>query len=163
MYKKIRIVDTRKVVINNSMMDAPCTVTTDEKSMLGLLQMRPPLVGMYIVNSDGREVKLTFDNYNSGLDAIFPPIKRYDTKNEPKVVNEAVVEEKKDEAPAVFIMEEPTAVEFPASDIVAEKESVVEEEPAKVEEDIKPETDTNVDVVASMNAYKNNNKKKYKK
>lgn len=176
MLKKIKVNDTRILNVGGITTNSPFTRVLDEKDMRRLLETRPPLTGMYIVNSDGRMLPLTFENYKTGLQELFPAIKSAAAetvvKETPVVAKEEpVVEETVEEAPVVeetvaeevpieelfdtLKDDEGNEVELPEGDLNAEPEEVVEETVAENNQN---------DNVANMTAYINNKKnKKYKK
>ena len=171
MLKKIKVNDTRVLNIGGISTNSPFTRVLDERDMRKLLETRPPLTGMYIVNSDGRMLPLTFENYKTGLQELFPAIKSAapvakETVKEEPVVEETVEETSVKEEPVV----EETAEETPAVEEIATEEVVeeVSDEAEEIEaddvaEEAVAENNQN-DNVANMTAYVNNKKnKKYRK
>lgn len=172
MLKKIKVNDTRVLNIGGISTNSPFTRVLDERDMRKLLETRPPLTGMYIVNSDGRMLPLTFENYKTGLQELFPAIKsaapvaketvveetsvKEETVEETSVKEEPVVEETVEETPAVE--------EITTEEIVEEVSDEAEEiEADDVAEEAVAENNQN-DNVANMAAYVNNKKnKKYRK
>lgn len=163
MLKKIKVNDTRILSIGGITTNSPFTRVLDERDMRKLLETRPPLTGMYIVNSDGRMLPLTFENYKTGLQELFPAIKSAAPVAKETVVEETSVKEEP-------VVEETTVEEEPAVEEIATEEVVeeVSDEAEEVEaedatEEAVTENDQN-DNVANMAAYVNNKKnKKYRK
>ena len=156
MLKKIKVNDTRVLNIGGISTNSPFTRVLDERDMRKLLETRPPLTGMYIVNSDGRMLPLTFENYKTGLQELFPAIKSAAPVAKETVKEEPVVEETVEETPAV----EEIATEEVVEEVSDEAEEV---EADDVTEEAVAENNQN-DNVANMTAYVNNKKnKKYRK
>ena len=167
MLKKIKVNDTRVLNIGGISTNSPFTRVLDERDMRKLLETRPPLTGMYIVNSDGRMLPLTFENYKTGLQELFPAIKSAAPVAKETVKEEPVVEETVEEEPVV---EETTVEETPAVEEIATEEVVeeVSDEAEEVEaddvtEEAVAENNQN-DNVANKTEYVNKKKnKKYRK
>ena len=156
MLKKIKVNDTRVLNIGGISTNSPFTRVLDERDMRKLLETRPPLTGMYIVNSDGRMLPLTFENYKTGLQELFAAIKSAAPVAKETVKEEPVAEETVEETPAV----EEIATEEVVEEVSDEAEEV---EADDVTEEAVAENNQN-DNVANMTAYVNNKKnKKYRK
>ena len=96
MYKKIEVKDVRQLTLNGVKTHSPFVKILDEKAMLTLIRTRPELKGVYIVNSDGKKVALTVNNYNIPLQEIFGVESTIKAINENPIPVKAVKETKTD-------------------------------------------------------------------